>query len=163
MAVMKSPSASQHKQLLQQITSDYPGISFVLSKKTWWDPETQTVYYKKITTVEAFWSLFHELGHMSAKHSTYRDDLELIKLEAEAWDYAKAISNTYETEIDQDYIEDCVDSYRDWLHKRSRCPGCKQTGIQKSSSVYMCLNCRREWSVTQSRFCRSYRKTKTTT
>lgn len=162
MAATNLLDKSQNKQLLQRIRTDYPDIRFKLGDKSLWDPSKDTIHYKKTSDGVSFWSLFHELGHMKARHNNYSFDLELLKIESEAWSHAQSIAKKYGIQIDKDYIEDCMDSYRDWIHKRSTCPKCKQTGAQQNSSDYICLNCSNQWSVTRSRFCRSYRKTKTT-
>lgn len=142
---------------LQQIKTDYPDISFVSANRPWWDPDTRTVFYDS-SSEQPNYSLMHELGHMQANHHSYKTDLELLGIEVEAWEQAKIIASKYKIPIDQDHIEDCIDSYRDWLHKRSSCPACYQTGIQNKERVYRCPNCAATWDVSPSRFCRPYRK-----
>jgi hypothetical protein len=58
--------------------------------------------------------------------------------------------------IDEEHIQNCLDTYRDWLHKRSTCPRCDSHGLQ-TSEQYKCYNCRAVWRVGNERFCRAYR------
>ncbi len=147
------------KDLLAKLIIDYPNISFKLGKNFSWSPKDQTVFYNFSDTdnKNAEWSLLHELGHANLNHNTYSTDIELVKLECDAWEKAKQISHKYGYEIDEDHIQDCIDTYRDWLHQRSACPNCEAHCIQKDSSTYNCFNCGQSWGVTSSRFCRPYR------
>lgn len=60
--------------------------------------------------------------------------------------------------ISEDHIQDCLDSYRDWLHKRSLCPDCRLSSIQTDAHTYTCVFCHKKWRVTAERFCRPYRR-----
>lgn len=146
---------------LQRIKTDYPVITFMLSDKSSWDPQTQTIFYNP-KQPDPQWSLLHELGHMQAGHMNYSTDVQLLSMELEAWETAKTIAHKYEVDIEQGHIDDCIDSYRDWLHKRSACPKCYQTGAQNNDQTYCCPNCREQWTVSTSRFCRTYRKKQNT-
>ena len=147
--------------LLQQIRIDYPVITFMLSSESRWEPRSKTIFYNpKQDRPE--WSLLHELGHMQAQHSSYSSDVQLLAMELEAWELAKVIAKDYSISVDQGRIDECMDSYRDWLHKRSSCPRCHQTGVQGTTQVYRCPNCHEQWSVSSSRFCRPYRKKQNT-
>ena len=88
----------------------------------------------------------------------------LLKLEVEAWEKAKEVALKLDIKIDPNHIEDCLDTYRDWLYKRSVCPKCSNKSLQQSDfNHYECFNCHMRWRVTTSRFCRTYRmKDKTT-
>lgn len=91
-------------------------------------------------------------------HRTYQSDFELLKMEVLAWQKAKSLARRYDVSIRQEHIERCLDSYRDWLHARSKCRSCEQAGIEKTPGKYQCLNCSFSWKVTPERFCRVYRK-----
>lgn len=148
------------EQLLQRIIADTPDVNFEEAIKAHWEPSTNTVFYDPAQN-NYIWSVLHELGHREAEHTIYTFDIELLMMESEAWQHAKTIAKKYSHHIDQDHIEDCLDSYRNWLYKRSTCPTCTQTGLQENKKTYRCLNCNSIWQVTASRFCRPYRKTKT--
>ena len=142
--------------ILQQIVSDYPDIKFEIAQTTHWQPDYNTIFYDS-SNKNVIWSLLHELGHMKAEHKNYGYDLELLIMESEAWEKAVTLAKKYGVIIDKDHIEDCLDTYRNWLHKRSSCPSCEMTSSQNDSGMYICINCSQEWKVSKSRFCRSYR------
>ena len=158
MAVTSLQSNNNRKTLLQRFRKEYPDILFVPSDNTYWDSEKKTIFYQ-LSSENFLWSVLHELGHAQQQHSTYKNDLQLLIMEKEAWSAAKELGNKFQVKFDENYVEDCLDSYRDWLHRRSLCPVCNQTGIQNDSLQYICLNCKSKWEVSISRFCRSYRRT----
>lgn len=142
---------------LQQLQSDYPYINFEISEYTRWQPETNTVFYEPDSPT-VIWSLLHETGHIISGHKSYKLDVQLVMMEAEAWKVAENISKKYGMKIDPDHIQDCLDSYRDWLHGRSLCPNCEVTCVQAEAKNYFCGNCNQSWKVSSSRFCRTYRQ-----
>lgn len=146
--------------LISQLQSNYPDIHFAYSNNCSWSYRKQQVSHRGTSTPEDTWSLFHELGHALLRHSSYNTDIELLKKEMRAWQEAIEIAKNYAVTIDQEFIEDCLDSYRDWIFKRSACPTCRAQGIQKTIEQYYCLNCKNTWEVTKSRLCRPYRRSK---
>lgn len=150
------------KQLIPLLERDYPAITFKAGSVFSWSPSQQTVYYiEDSTEVSAVWSLLHELGHAVCKHQDFSSDLALLKMEVEAWSQAKQLAQNYNHTIDEEHIQDCLDTYRDWLHQRSTCPTCHTTSLQKDARTYQCHNCNEQWHVAQNRHCRPYRmKTK---
>jgi len=101
--------------------------------------------------------MLHELAHATLGHNSYETDFELLLLEVAAWDKAKALARDYGETIDDEHVQDCIDTYRDWLYQRSNCPACSTTSLQESAVSYKCFNCGSSWTVTASRFCRPYR------
>jgi len=82
-------------------------------------------------------------------------------LEVDAWERARRLASDLGTEIDEDHIQNCLDTYRDWLDKRSICPTCTTKCLQQGDFIhYRCFNCRSVWKVTANRFGRAYRSTK---
>ena len=156
---MSLPAKDDIRQLLASLRKDFPGIAFESSQDFRWNADKKVVFFST-KSERPVWSLLHELGHMDLAHQKYDSDVCLIRMEAAAWQKAKQLGNQYGYIIDEDYIQDCMDSYRDWLHQRSTCPSCNQTGLEESAGTYKCLNCQSEWRVSQNRFCRVYRKTK---
>ena len=149
--------------LLEQLRASYPHLAFTAGKTFVWSPETQEIFYKadSFGDVKHRWSLLHETGHALLGHTGYQTDIELIKLEMAAWDKAKALATQLKLIIDEDHIQDCLDTYRDWLHARSICPTCTTKALQQSDMThYRCHNCHTTWKVTPSRFARPYRATK---
>jgi hypothetical protein len=151
--------------LLDQLIARFPGLSFKAGKQFCWSPETKEIFNKSDATGDcAQWSLLHETGHALLGHTSYHADFELILLEVAAWGKARELAADLSVTIDEDHIEDCLDTYRDWLYKRSICPSCSTKSIQQNDFAhYRCFNCRTTWRVTASRFCRSYRSTKKVT
>lgn len=145
--------------LLKQVKTDHPGLIFKKAPEFYWSPREKTVYYTEPLTYDEKWSwtLLHEISHGLLEHSTFTSDFELLQLELAAWVKAKALAAVYSIEINNDHIEDCLDTYRDWLHKRSLCPRCGVKSLQRASGLYSCLNCNQEWRVSSNRLCRAYR------
>jgi hypothetical protein len=144
--------------IIQNISADFPDVDFALSDGFKWDPQSKRIHHKQLSNKESAWSLLHEVGHMVLDHADYKSDFELLKMEVSAWHEAKAQARKYGLDISQEHIEKCIDSYRDWLHGRSKCRNCDQNGLEKTTGVYGCFNCGFSWRVTPSRFCRVYRK-----
>lgn len=146
--------------VLARLKTHYPTLIFVEDKTFYWSPKDTTIHYDADARGdEAGWSLIHETGHALLSHTRYYSDIELVQMEVSAWEKAKEVASLLAVSIDEDHIQDCIDSYRDWLYKRSLCPHCDLCGIQTESRVYTCVFCLQEWRVTNERFCRPYRKT----
>ena len=151
--------------LLSELRLAYPQLRFSAGSQFCWSPESQEIIYKtNAHGNKANWSLLHETGHALLEHAGYRADYELIRLEVAAWEKARDIATHLHIQIDEDHIQDCLDTYRDWLYKRSICPSCHTKCLQQNDYAhYRCFNCHAVWRVTASRFARSYRSTKRTT
>jgi len=148
------------KELLEKLRSDYPAIAFTKGATFFWSPKNSTVTYAAGSTQPevAKWSLLHEVSHGILGHKRYLSDFELMQLEVEAWQYAKGLAKSYDIKINPEHIQDCLDTYRDWLHMRATCPNCGTVSTQKDPKTYECFNCRTSWHVSNSRFCRPYRR-----
>lgn len=85
--------------------------------------------------------LLHELGHAILGHREFWTDVERIKIERAAWEKARELAEQYNIYYDEEFVEEKLDSYRDWLHKRSQCPRCKATRFQTRGGDYHCPNC----------------------
>lgn len=144
--------------LLEQLRIDFPAITFLQGDTFFWSPKEQTVHYESTASKENTWKLLHETAHGILGHTNYQTDFGLLSLEAQAWHKAKDLGKNYGITIDEDHVEDCLDSYRDWLHARSSCPTCHAISLQNDPTTYQCLNCHSIWHVSRSRFCRPYRR-----
>ena len=146
--------------LFDKIRGDFPDIDFVESTRFAWHAGARHIAFvpDALTDERSVWALLHELGHAQLGHADYTTDIELLQLEVAAWVQAHKLAEQYGIKIDQDYIEDCTDSYRDWLHVRATCPDCFCRALQRSKHLYHCHNCQTEWRVTRSRLCRPYRR-----
>ena len=107
----------------------------------------------------------HELGHALSKHKDYTVDVQRVKIESEAWERAKTVYLKYANEgkislknknnkvkdkakiaellpeWDEDFVQEKLDTYRDWLHTKSRCKKCGLTCYQTEDGVYRCPRC----------------------
>lgn len=143
--IMPSP------KLLARVRKDFPLIQFAAGQLFSWSASRQTVTYAKDSHADLL--LLHELSHAILEHATYQADIELLRQESAAWAHAVKLASHYGVDVDHDFIEDNLDSYRDWLHVRSLCPTCGQIGLQNQKKTYSCLNCRSSWGVNDARQC----------
>ena len=148
------------RNFLKRLRADYPQFKFQNGHRENWSPHTKTVTFSaKQPERELKFGVLHELAHALLEHKDYTSDLELLKLESEAWHLAAKLGRKYQVKISENHIQNCLDTYRDWLHKRSRCPNCGVHVIQHSPSTYKCFNCGLNWRVSHERFARPYRMT----
>lgn len=148
------------KKLLKELAQLLPDVTCVPGEAFCWSPGQQQIIYRHTPSPTELdeWALLHEAGHAFLNHQTYSSDLELLLLEVAAWEKAVETGANLGIPIDPDHIQDCLDTYRDWLHQRSSCPVCLSTCLQISLTTYRCHNCTTEWRVSNSRFCRAYRR-----
>jgi hypothetical protein len=147
------------KNIIDTIRNDFKHLNFVEDEIFFWSPKNQEVHYRKNSSSEAdVWRLLHEIGHAVLDHKRFNLDINLLHLEIAAWEEAKKNAERYGMIISEDHIQDCLDTYRDWLYKRSICPDCLNTSLQNTSNSYSCFNCNNSWKVSASRTCRTYRK-----
>lgn len=145
--------------LVAELKTTYPQFSFCAGKSFSWSPASQEIRFKSDAQDAAgCWALLHELSHGLLNHQTYRTDLDLLLMEVAAWEQATEIAPLHHQTIDADHVQDCLDTYRDWLNQRSTCPTCGTNGLQQNSRQYQCINCTSTWEVSPSRFCRPYRQ-----
>lgn len=147
------------ERFIADLQRDFPSLKFEPGRHDAWSAQSQTITYDpKQSFKQLSWSVLHELAHAELDHRHYTSDFELVKLEALAWQRAQQIGQKYAIVIDEEHIQDCLDTYRAWLHKRSACPTCQTRSPQLNETTYRCLNCQTEWTVTP-RLARPYRLT----
>lgn len=145
------------QELLEKVKKILPDVTYQAGDAFLWSPKTRTIMYKLSPDEHHTWTLLHETAHAILGHQSYKSDVELLMLEVAAWQKAKELSLELGIELDDEHIQDCLDTYRDWLHQRSTCPRCSTVSLQVSSAEYRCHNCAADWLVSPSRFCRPYR------
>ncbi len=134
-----------------KLRADFTKFQFSSSDEFRWSPSELTIFYDKTSSDCA--SLLHELAHAVLDHRTYAKDIELIERERDAWAYARhTLAPIYNIQIDEDIVEDSLDTYRNWLHARSTCPECQATGLQTKNNEYKCLVCFTKWHSNDARF-----------
>ncbi len=123
-------------ELVKQLAAAHPHLTFIPATSFYWCPETAEVYYdtNRAAEISASWSLLHETSHALLEHVSYAADVELLHLEVAAWNHAVQASRAYGITIDDEYVQDCLDTYRDWLYRRSVCPGCGSQCLQDDNS-----------------------------
>ena len=123
----------------ERLKTEYPEFKFSIGKKFAFRPPKSIV----LGPYEPFYELLalHELSHAILKHRSFKTDVGRLKMETEAWEMAKTLAKKYGIYIDEDFIQDQLDTYRDWLHQKSRCPVCGLTRFQTPGSQYRCPRC----------------------
>lgn len=135
-------------QLARQLSIDYPSITFAESTTCAWDPTRHTVFFHPQRPAS---ELLHELGHALLGHIDYTRDIELLRQERDAWEKAQLVAPQYGVTLAIEDIEQHIDTYRDWLHRRSTCPSCGGTGVQSAALRYACPTCQTSWRVNEAR------------
>lgn len=139
------------KNLLHKLQRDHPQLRFIASDVFRWSPSEQSIYY---SPSGEHVDLLHELGHALLGHEGFAQDIELIQKEREAWEYAlHNLAPKYRITISQTHIEAAMESYRIWLHSRSLCPECHETGLQTTNGTYYCAICCCQWRANDARRC----------
>lgn len=139
--------------LLTRLATDYPQIQFQPDEVFRWSPTAQTVYYRPATPFNVP-ELLHELSHAILGHASYTQDIELIQIEREAWTHAQLkLAPLYDASIEEETIEEALETYREWLHGRSLCPGCNSNGLHTKTDTYKCLACGCQWRANDARIC----------
>lgn len=150
MAATTMPSISS---LTKRLSADYPAIRLEQQPYFRWSDANNTISYTP-SHPEAAAHLLHEYGHANLKHSEYTRDIELLRMEQEAWSYAASeLATRYAVSIEDAVVQDALDTYREWIHSRSACPSCHATGVQKNKDLYHCLACGQKWQVNEARTC----------
>ena len=125
--------------LLLRIQKDYPEYKLKSGKKYAFRPPKTIILGPPEPFSELL--LLHELSHAILGHKTFGLDVERLRTESEAWDKARELADKYNVGINEDLIQDELDTYRDWLHTRSKCKKCGLTCYQTKDGVYHCPRC----------------------
>ena len=140
--------------LVKKLEKDYPKLKFQLGDMFCWSPEKQTIYYSALNSSSQKALLLHELAHAILNHHDFNQDISLLHQERAAWEYAKKkLSSTYNVEITEEDIENALDSYRESLHIRSKCPDCQNNAPQTKAGTYKCIACGCQWRANDARLC----------
>ena len=125
--------------LAGKIKEDFPGLRFRKGAKFAFRPPRTIM----LGPDEPFWELLmlHEVSHAILRHRDFKMDIERLKMEVAAWEKARELAEKYDVEVNEDIIQRELDTYRDWLHQKSRCPKCGLTRFQTPDSRYHCPRC----------------------
>lgn len=146
-------------RILEFFDTHYPKLRFVDGDMFRWNPRENFVEYIEDDSddLEPALLLLHEAGHALLDHTCFNSDMDLLRKEVHAWDEAEKLAPRIGISFDPLVVENCLDTYRHWLDKRSSCPGCHASGYQDFYSTYRCINCHSQWRVSESqasRVCR---------
>ena len=135
------------RNLISKLTKAHPDLEIKAGDRFQFTPPA-TLFYAEQTDYsdeEAKLLLLHELGHYLLGENDYRSDIELIEIEAKAWAEAKKLCAKYDVEYNEDFAEDRLDSYRNYLHEASLCKVCQLSGYQDDHGLYHCPLCGASW------------------
>ena len=124
---------------LDKLKQDYPDLRFRAGRKFAFRPPRTVILGSNEPHAKLL--ALHEVSHAVCKHKDFKMDVERLKMENEAWERARELADYYEIEVDENLIQDELDTYRDWLHKKSRCPVCGLTRFQTPDTIYHCPQC----------------------
>ncbi len=140
------------KPLLKQLVNDFPQFKFVESDDFYYNSTSKTIYYNS-QDQDFGLLLLHELSHALLGHEDYKFDIELVRMEVDAWRYTlDNLANRYNISTKQKLVEAVLETYRDWLYERSCCPRCQSVGYQRSDASYACLECGTKWRANMAKF-----------
>jgi hypothetical protein len=125
--------------LLERLKVDYPDFCFRKGKKFAFHPPKTILVGPEESSDSLL--LMHELGHAVSGHRDFRTDAGRLKMEREAWEAARNLCLKYDVDYDESVVERELDTYRDWLDQKSRCPSCGLTRFQTPDGEYHCPRC----------------------
>lgn len=131
-------------KIVERVRRDFPGLRFRMGKKFMYRFPGTITYERTVEgkmNTEFGLQLLHEIGHAICEHKFFTTDPERLKMEREAWEVARRLSVRYEVDYDAEFVEQEMDTYRDWLHQRSKCRRCGLTRYQTKDGVYHCPRC----------------------
>ena len=147
---MSTLNRKKFNELLDRLQKDYPELTFLPGRRFLYHPPATIYYIPYSRDLQNYYQrpdllLLHELGHKIIKHNDYQSDVELLRIESEAWAAAAKLCQKYHINYDEDFAEERIDSYRDWLHYNSSCPNCGLNGYQDKLGQYHCPLCGHKW------------------
>ncbi len=137
---------------INKIINSFPSIQFEIGSSFYYSPGDKKIYYNPLDK-QVVEKLLHEIGHYLLDHKDYKKDLTLLEMECDAWEMAKSVAQRTNLSIENDIIQEHLDSYRDWIHSRSVCPNCQQNGVQDTTLSYRCIVCLTRWRVNEAKQC----------
>ena len=126
--------------VLVNVRGDYPAVRFVKGARFSFRPP-RTVVFCDDSGDAAPLLLLHELGHFLTGRYSFKTEVERLKIEVMAWEKARELAPLYGVFVDEELMESELDSYRDFLHQKSRCPDCGLTRFQTPDRVWHCPRC----------------------
>lgn len=133
--------------LITSLKQDFPDFHFTYGKRfSFRPPKTIVIGPDEGTKTPLL--IFHELGHALSGQYIYKTAIERLKIESLAWNegkkaYEKCLtSGRYSLPPwDEEFVEENLDTYRDWLHAKSKCKTCGLTMYQGADKKWLCPFC----------------------
>ena len=129
-----------NSDLIQKLRVDYPDFLFKSGTRFAFRPP-RTIVLGDPNEASYPLLLLHEVGHALCGHRDFKTTPQRVKMEREAWEKARELCDLYGVEYDEAVVEQELDSYRDWLDKKSRCPVCGLTRFQTTDGKFHCPKC----------------------
>lgn len=127
------------EKILQRLEKDYPDLKFVSGNNFAFRPPRTIVFEQGASNFDLL--ILHEMGHALCGHKTFKMNIRRLKMEVEAWEKARELAETYGVSFDEDVAQGELDTYRNWLHQKSRCPNCGLTRFETPEGEYHCPQC----------------------
>ncbi len=118
---------------LAKIKTDFPSLNFVSGARFSFRPPKTIVYNDGEPLL-----FLHEIGHALIGLYDFNTEVERLKIEVLAWEKARELAPVYGVKIDEELIQRELDTYREWLHQKSRCPSCGLTRFQTPDGIWHC-------------------------
>ena len=125
--------------LIDRLQVAYPDLKFKKGRKFAFRPPRTIIVGPEEPSSGLL--LLHEVGHALSGHRDFATDVGRLKMEVESWEKARGLATLYGVEWDEEVMETELDTYRDWLHQKSRCPICGLTRFQTPDGQYHCPRC----------------------
>ncbi len=125
--------------LLERIKRDFPEFNFCEGKKFVFKPPKTIILGPEEPSYNLL--MLHELAHAVLRHRNFKMNVERLKMENEAWEKTRELAQRYGVDFDEEIAQEELDTYRDWLHKKSRCPECGLTRFETPDGQYHCPRC----------------------
>ena len=127
---------------LAQVSSDYPQFNFRPSTRFRFRPPA-TIYYDSSVASHFNLLLLHELSHALLGHFSFASLAERLQCERDAWQKTAQLCQEYRLPYDSAYAEANLDTYRDWLHQKTRCKTCGSTCLELDQHQLFCPFCQK--------------------
>ena len=135
-------------EFVEKLRKDFPQFNFEESDDFYWSKKENTIFFEPESS-NFHLLILHELAHALLGHEDFWLDIELLKMESEAWEF-----------VQNNLVSQYGFCFSSNLAKRSLCPKCKLNGFQQKDLTYKCPACGTIWQNNDSRFKSLRRKIK---
>ena len=132
-----------------EIIAAYSQHTFLPAAHFSYDAADEVINYfpQALKTNSGKIALLHEISHCELGHFHYVSDLQLYAMEIDAWLLTRKLAKKFNIPVEEDYIDECIESYNQWIEKRGTCPRCSTFCAQKTEVEFECYNCLTCWRV----------------